>query len=285
MSTPSIIFLIPYFGKWPFWFDYFLQSCRFNPSIDWQIYTDCPIPDNAPENVKFISISFRDYKQRISQKLGIDFNPDNPYKLCDMKPTYGYVHEQEIATYDFWGFSDIDLIYGDLRAYFTNERLNKKDFFSTHANRVSGHLCIMRNNKKMREAFMKIKNWRKRMSDNQHYALDEGAFSKIFIKRKNFPKPLFKLVGLLNPWRRNSEFIEAYSTPNAGVAWIDGSFNFPEKWIWNNGKLTNDLTGDREYPYFHFYGWKKDAWSNSSFIPPSKKKLLSWSVSQHGFAN
>lgn len=279
MSTPSIIFLIPYFGKWPFWFNYFLESCRYNPDIDWLIYTDCELPENSPSNVKFHPISFVDYKVLISKKLGIHFNPDSAYKLCDMKPTYGYLHEEEIRDYDFWGFSDIDLIYGDLRSYFTEERLAKKDLFSTHVNRVSGHLCIVRNTKKMREAFMKIKNWHRRMSDNEHHALDEGAFSKIFIKRKNFPKPLFKLVSLLNPWRRNSEFVEAYSTPNAGVAWIDGSYNFPATWFWNKGRLTNDLTEERIYPYFHFFGWKKD-WADQELLVVGGP---AWSISQAGF--
>ena len=266
MQQPSIILLIPYFGSWPAWFPFFLQTCRFNSSLNWHFFTDCITPTDAPENIKFTHISFADYKKLVSTKLGIVFNPENPYKLCDLKPALGYVHQEHTEGYDFWGFSDIDLVYGDLRAYFTTERLNKFDLYSTHARRVSGHFCLLRNTQKMREAFKLMKNWQVRLADNNHHALDEGAFSRLFIKHKNFPKPLFNLMAKLNPWRRNSEFIEAYSTPNAGVAWIDGSFNFPSEWCWCEGKLKNNMTLDREYPYLHFYGLKKNVWQDSKLF-------------------
>lgn len=282
MQQPSIILLVPYFGKWPGWFDYFLLSCEFNPSIHWQFYTDCGIPKHAPKNVRFQSISFVDYKKKVSDALNINFNPDSAYKLCDLKPALGFIHEEDIKGYDFWGFSDIDLVYGDLRRYFTAERLSKYDLYSTHSRRISGHFCLMRNTKKMREAFQLIKNWQQKLEDQKHYALDEGAFSKIFIKRKNFPKPLFNLVGYLNPWRRKSEFVEAFSTPNASVAWVDGSFNFPSRWCWQAGRLTNDLTGDRQYPYFHFLVWKKDVWTEKTELSRVPNKDDYFSLSRNG---
>lgn len=288
MQQPSIILLIPYFGQWPVWLEFFLQSCRFNPSIDWLFFTDCPVPSDAPENVRFISMSFTEYKQLVSERLGIPCNPDSPYKLCDLKPALGYVHQEHAEGYDFWGFSDIDLVYGDLRGYFTAERLSKYDLYSTHARRVSGHFCLMRNTAKMRTAFKLMKNWQQRLADPIHHALDEGAFSRIFIRHKNFPKPLFNLMAKLNPWRRNSEFIEAYSTPNAGVPWIDGSFNFPTEWYWQAGKLTNDLTADREYPYFHFLGWKQDVWKTKTacateLLSLPSTQLERWKIAQSGF--
>lgn len=281
----SIKILIPYFGKWPGWFDYFLLSCRYNPSVSWQFYTDCTVPESAPDNVKFTQMSFADYKAFVSARLGIAFDPDSPYKLCDIKQALPFIHQEDALGYDFVGFSDIDLVYGDLRKYFTEEKFKRFDFFSTHANRVSGHFCLMRNNEKMINAFRKIKHWQKRFEAQEHFALDEGAFSKIFIKRKNFPKPLFNLVSFLNPWRRRSEFVEAYTTPNAGVAWIDGSFSFPAQWCWNEGKLTNNLTGNREYPYFHFFGWKKAGWDEHAFKSKDAARDLKFIITEEGFSH
>lgn len=283
MQQPSIILLIPYFGKWPAWFDYFLITCRFNASIKWLFFTDCPVPENAPSNVSFQSISFEDYKKKVSSKLEINFNPDNPYKLCDLKPVLGFIHEEEVKDYDFWGFSDIDLVYGDLRNYYTPERLSKFDLYSTHERRISGHFCLMRNNKKMREAFRLMKSWQVRMADNTHHALDEGAFSRIFIRHKNFPKWLFNVSARLNPWRRRSEFVELHTTPNASVRWVDNSYNFPETWLWSSGKLTNHLTGEKEHPYFHFFGWKNNYWVNDANFPAVSQKELCFSISKRGF--
>ncbi len=50
-ALPSIGFVIPYFGNWPFWFPFFLESCRANPSINWIFHTDCGIPADLPTAV------------------------------------------------------------------------------------------------------------------------------------------------------------------------------------------------------------------------------------------
>lgn len=282
MSQPSIVLLIPYFGRWPVWFEFFLHSCRLNADIQWLFYTDCEVPDNVPQNVNFKTLSFAEYKSLVSQRLGINFQPESPYKLCDLKPALGYIHEQDIQGYDYWGFSDIDLVYGNLREYFTAERLLKYDLLSTHNRRISGHFCLMRNTGKMRGAFKLIKNWQQRLADNEHYALDEGAFSRIFIKHKNLPIPLFNLLAQFNPWRRNSEFVEAFTTPNAGVAWEDGSYNFPNEWYWQQGRVSNNLNRQKSYPYFHFFEWKL-LWKGKEFdLHCSLEKNNSWTMSENG---
>lgn len=287
MSEASIVFIIPYFGRWPFWMPLFLKSCRFNPDINWILYSDCGHPDELPANVRYVPMSFAEYCQLVSRRLGFEFSPQRAYKLCDLKPALGHVHEEDIEGFDFWGFSDIDVIYGQLRDYFTAEKLACFDFFSTHERRVSGHLCLMRNNERMRTVFRKIPDFQQMLCDEESHALDEGAFTRIFLWRKNFPKPLFRFVGLFNPWRRRALFEELYSTPNAGRLWVDGSKNFPEKWFWGQGRLTTDRTGERSFPYLHFYAWKGHIWSKQ--LPPEKGEIEAiaaqdyWVVDAAGF--
>ncbi|SDS24452.1 hypothetical protein SAMN05216598_0975 [Pseudomonas asplenii] len=284
---PRILFIIPYFGSWPFWMPFFLESCRHNPDIDWLLFSDCGIPENTPPNVTIESMSFGDYCQHVSRRLEIDFAPKAAYKLCDIKPALGYIHADRLEGYDFWAFGDIDLVYGNLREYFTAERLAGYDLFSTHERRVAGHLCLMRNTKRKREVFMRIKSWRERFTDHEHHALDEGAFSRIFLWRKNFPKPLFNLVGKFNPWRRRSEFTECFSTPGGVIKWHDGTCDFPHRWHWRNGRLTNDRDGDRSFPYFHFVCWKRNEWSRLPETDPGQLQLLArelaWTIDATGF--
>lgn len=286
MAEPSIVFLIPYFGRWPFWMPFFLRSCSANPTISWVLYSDCGVPESLPDNVRYVHTSYAAYCELVSSRLGVDFQPQRTYKLCDLKPALGLVHEEDIGGFDFWGFSDLDVIYGQLRDYFTFEKLARYDFFSTHERRVSGHLCLMRNTEKMRNAFWKIPNYRERLCDEKSHALDEGAFSRIFLWRKNFPKPLFNLVGLFNPWRRKALFEELFSTPNAGRPWVDGSRNFPEHWFWRNGVVFTDNAGDRSFPYLHFYGWKKWSWGDKVLAYEEAKRLAAsdqWLISSSGF--
>jgi hypothetical protein len=284
---PRILFLIPYFGHWPFWMPFFLESCRRNSDIDWLLFSDCGTPENLPPNVTVEAMSFSEYCALVSQRLNIDFAPEAAYKLCDIKPALGHIHVDRLQGYDFWAFGDIDLVYGDLRSYFTSARLASYDLFSTHERRVAGHLCLMRNTARKRELFMQIKDWQKRFTDQAHHALDEGAFSRIFLWRKNFPEPLFSLVGKFNPWRRRSEFTEAFSTPGGCIKWHDGTDDFPHHWYWRDGCLSNDRDGDRRFPYFHFVCWKRNEWSRLPPPDPAEVKRIAaepaWVIDATGF--
>jgi hypothetical protein len=286
-SEPSICFVIPYFGAWPFWLPFFLESCRANPTVNWLIYTDCPIPPRCPPNVRVLQVDYHAYCNRVSSMLRIDFRPTNAYKLCDLKPALGFIHREELVSFDFWAFGDMDVIYGDIRGYFTAERLRRKDLFATHERRISGHLCLIRNTERMRTAFMRIPDWQRRLTQQEHQALDEGAFSRLFIRHKNFPKALREALGRLNPWRRRSEFVEAFSTPGARVPWIGGKLDFPERWYWKPGSLRNDRDGEREFPYLHFLVWKRFAWNADTAVASSPEAVAyspGWKIDASGFA-
>ncbi len=287
--NPTICFVIPYFGQWPFWFPFFLESCRANSDINWLFFSDCGLPDDLPKNVNIVDTSFAAYCQTVGDSLQIKFEPATPYKLCDLKPALGYIHQEELRGFDFWAFGDIDVVYGNLRRYFTSERLARHDVFSTHARRVSGHCCLLRNNAFTREAFMQIGNWRQALSEPQHQWFDESAFSHLFVRHKNWPEFLTKICKPLNRWTRSIDNVEAYSTPYGKISWVDGSRRFPLEWRWDNGQLTNDIDGNRLFPYFHFVVWKKADWNAGAKLTDSAiRKLASggkWRISASGFSN
>src|SRR5690606_13486133 len=123
-----------------------------------------------------------------------------------------------------------------------------KDLLSTHLRRVSGHCCLIRNTREMRELFFGMRRWRERLEDEEHHALDEGAFSRFFIRYKNWPNAIRRsMLRLTNPRYRRAEFIEAYSTPNGRRLWHDGTHRYPECWFWKEGVLTNDRDGERSF--------------------------------------
>lgn len=287
MKLSSICFVMPYFGTWPFWMPFFLESCRANPTVNWIFYTDCGVLEQCPGNVKVVSMSFSEYSLFVSKKLGINFSPNKPYKLCDIRPAFGLIHEEDLIGYDFWAFGDIDLIFGDIRYFFLESFLDGMDLISTHTRRVSGHCCLIRNNERMKHAFKRIPDWESRFCKQKHEALDEGAFSRIFIRHKNWPYWIYRLAANFNPWYRRARFVEAFSTPGAKVPWVDGSFNFPTRWFWRNGVLTNDLNGERRFLYLHFIVWKKQVWSNLCLPRPDELVRLArsggWSVDAEGF--
>lgn len=259
MKKTSLVILIPYFGAWPEWFDLYLLSCQENPDVNWLFYTDCPAPSNPPQNVHFVNTGFTSYQQMVSARLNINFNPSNPYKLCDLKPALGFIHEQDINDYDFFAVGDIDIIYGQIRDFITNDLLQKYDVIGTHNRRLSGHFAIFRNTDQYRHAFRKIPDWQKLMEKDEHLGLDESAFSKLFVRHKNHPLWLRKLWSYSSRYQRRVLFKEQYSTILSPITWLDGNKEHPQQWFWKDGHLTNNRD-NQEFMYLHFMNWKSTRW-------------------------
>ena len=58
------------------------------------LFSDCGQPKNYASNVEIVPISFAEYKTLVSDRLCIVFNPTNPFKLCDLRPCLGWLHER-----------------------------------------------------------------------------------------------------------------------------------------------------------------------------------------------
>lgn len=143
------VFILPYFGKFNDYFSLFLKSCGANLNYDWLIFTDDHRTFNYPENVKVIYISFSDFSGYFKQKIGSFVSLEKPYKLCDFKPTYGYVLSDYISEYDYWGHCDCDVLFGNLDKLLSP--LLEDDYDKLFA---AGHLTIYKNNVENNQRFM-----------------------------------------------------------------------------------------------------------------------------------
>ena len=138
-------FIIPYIGKFPQWFQLWLNSCANNNRIvDWLIFTDDHTPYRYPDNVIVQYCSFNDLRQLFQKNFDFEINLNRPYKFCDFKPAYGEVFADYLRSYLFWGYCDIDLIWGNLSKWISNEQIADFDRISHW-----GHCTLLRNNPKM----------------------------------------------------------------------------------------------------------------------------------------
>lgn len=241
-----LVMLCPYFGRWPKWINFFVESCKWNPDIQWRIYTDCGKPENQADNVDIVPISFEDYKGLVRERLKIAFDPAGPYKLCDIKPALGAIHQRDIADYPFFGYCDIDVIYGDISRFYAKEKFADLDVISTHPERLSGHFAVLRNTSALRRAFERIPDYHAMLEAEQVIGMDESGFSEIF----------------LNSSKERTLFVERHSTVLCWRGWHDATMNYPQHWFWRRGQLTNDRDGERQFLYLHFMRWQSARWIN-----------------------
>lgn len=146
----KLCFIIPYFGKFNAYFPLFLKTCGWNKEFNWLILTDDRTPYDYPANVQVTYLSFEALRQKIQSKFDFPIALERPYKLCDLKPMYGYLFEEYLYGYGFWGHCDVDTLMGNLHRWLTDEMLESYDkLFQL------GHMTIYRNTEEMNRLFMK----------------------------------------------------------------------------------------------------------------------------------
>lgn len=259
----------------------FLASCKANTSVDWLIHGDFPPPISCPPNVRFVQISRQDYLNLVSSRLGIRFNPNSMYSVCNVRPAFGIIHKESIDTYDFFGWGDLDVIYGDLRAFY-ELAIEESNVISNDARICSGHLTLIRNEGWLREAFALIPDWRQRLESAGPTAwadsLDEARLSSIFSPDPQARKELAGLGTREIPamYWSNNYFVDQWVTPFVPKPWLDGSPIHPEIWLWGGGRIWNERDMPRTFPYLHLMNFKAHRYVDLSLYG----KARTWSDSK-----
>ncbi len=183
-----------YFGKAPHWIHFFIKSCSNNPKYSWILFTDMDITSRV-DNVIIIPFTLKEFNELASEKLNMPINVSCPYKLCDYKPAYGRVFEDYLSEYHYWGYCDIDLVFGDLDS-FLEPSLGKFDIITTENEYLAGHFTLYRNNNHTKQLFNRIHNIKKCLIDSKRlYYLDEignyigspfaDQYGMLFLETKN----------------------------------------------------------------------------------------------------
>ncbi len=238
----SVILIIPYLGKWPLWFDAHLVSIAQNPSINWLFITDCEIPNEFPQNVRFVTTSLESLKTKINNVLGMDV-PLSPRKLCDLRPAYGELFQEYISGYDFWGFCDVDIIWGNIRRYVTETILSNYDIFSSRKEAIAGHFTILRNNAAINSLYLSIPAYKEMLSIDKLMRMDEEAFTVLL----NNDEMRLKYRIWWEDYLMNNDNGKAHQE------------YYLDKWLWKDGKMLELKNGKpiNEVMYLHFINWKR----------------------------
>lgn len=245
-NLKRIVYIVPYFGKLPNEFPVWLHSCRYNETIDWFIFTDDKTEYNYPSNVHVFYMEFSEVKNLIQERFEFNICLQSPYKLCDYKVAYGEIFQEYIKEYDFWGYCDIDLIWGDIRKFLTNEILDKYDKIGS-----LGHSTLYRNveevNLRYRLPLDGVEVYRDIFTKSENYLFDEIALTRIYI---NYGFDYYDETIMADINCMNYNFF---------INHLPKNHNFKNKYqifCWDKGTLNRIYYTDKiyfeEYMYIHF---------------------------------
>ena len=147
----SIIVIFPHFGTLPPQYKMWRASALGNPDIDFLFFTDCDV--EPAKNIIVHKMSFDDFRQIVQSKFDFPIILDRPYKICDYRPGFAYILSDYVKDYDFWGWGDLDVVYGDIRHFVTDDVLSKYKMISGY-----GHFTLYSNDDYTNTFFMKEVN-------------------------------------------------------------------------------------------------------------------------------
>jgi len=295
----EILLIIPYFGKTPPWIEYFIESCRYNPRIDWLLYGNLNIPSQIPNNIKVIPSVIDDFYTRIYNRLGIKIQLPFPYKICDFRPAFAELFQDLIIGYEFWGYCDLDLIFGNIYNKLVHHNYSMFDVVTTRLDSLAGHFTLYRNNDLINNMYKKIWQYRSALlKADRHFYLDERSnyIGQVFLtKKKNifrlaekvrdsFSYRIYKKLPMLYDITRVVERYEKHGILKLlRIPYILSDENFNKKniqeWkvVWERGKLTDPMSG-REMIYFHFIQQKH----KKDFVIGAFSSNLAFSITSRG---
>lgn len=252
----SCVLILPYFGNFNNYFKLFLNSVKNNKDfIDLLLITD-NIIDNLPENVILKNMKLEDFKTLAQNKMKINVSLSSPYKLCDFKPSYGFLFKELIKDYKYWGYCDCDLILGNMSHFL--QPLFEKNYDKIFA---AGHLTLYLNNDENNTLFMKKYNecfpYVEAYSKEGIYVFDEdyvrqqNNIHSMFLdnNKKVYSNDLSANIST----KYHKLVIESYLPETRGFEVVD---LIEKQFYYSNGaivclQLANDRIISKEFLYIH----------------------------------
>lgn len=206
------LLIVPFFGELPPWFDRWRESIgRLEP------YGYDVLLDRDEDG----------FRERADKILAVDAPPlAGTGKAWDFRPALGVLYDEELAGYDFWGHTDLDVVYGRVWEWITDEFLDSVDLHSNHHDYVCGFWSTYRNKPPVNELFRRTPNWAGLMESPRASGWIETAYT-----------------ATVDQAHRRGEIRRAYTH------WQTEDLNNYDTLRWDGDRL---VEGDREVFAAHF---------------------------------
>lgn len=251
-----IVIIFPYFGTLPPQYKMWRASALLNPSVDFMFFTDADV--QPADNIIVHRMSFCGFKKLVQKAFDFQVVLNRPYKLCEYKQAYGYILKDYIKEYDFWGFGDLDLVYGDIRAFITDDVLRHKFLLGW------GHLTLLRNDEDAVTYFMKqipgFQSYKEAFTTSEITFFDEYGYNGCSDKWRNCrPEDCW----LEWPFDNASKPKQSYHFNSLTRGWQQVIFEHIDNKLFmirfNNGKIEKK---ESLYAHFQHRGFMKDRVTN-----------------------
>ena len=177
------VFIICWFGKLPSYFPVWLKSAEYNSQYDYMILSDAKYNGRLPKNVYIIEYTFSKFKNRASEVLKTKISINKAYRVCDFRPMFGLIFSDYIKEYSYWGFCDLDLVFGNIESALPQDQIERYEAIFN-----GGHFTLLKNTEKMNNLFRKdgaLFDYQTVVKKDAIFAFDETTGIQMISRRNN----------------------------------------------------------------------------------------------------
>lgn len=240
------VFLLDIFGKSYDWTDKYIENCnaQAKDGWDWIIITDQQ-DIVGKGNVMVVNMTQDELQDKINNKLGLQVNlqgkrAKDGRAIGEFHPAFGVIFSDLIQGHDFWGYTNIDVVYGRLSKFCSDEFLGELDIFGNDPEQMNGIFSLLRNTEEANNIFRGVEGWQWKFNSNGYYAFDEIEITVPVIRARASGK----LRVAFRTWRVGDRFDKDIHMP------------VPQIKLEPNGALIDTHKGE-EIMMFHFGGCKR----------------------------
>lgn len=244
-----------YFGTPPRVFQLWLDSCGANSAITWVFFTDIEMSRyRVPGNVKVRQTTFLELKQQLQSKFPYPIRYEKPWGFCAFKPLLGTIFSEELQGADYWGWSDCDMLYGDLTPVL---KLAEEGYDKIMPN---GHFSLIKNTDSLNRFIFEHRKSHEAvaLSEKGLSCYDERDF-RFTVMHEYGAKQASEVVPYIHLYPRWGHFSFNVSKAASRLLGLGDDGSCPVVFTWKNGHLTghfalpNHTVRQLDLAYVHFF--------------------------------
>lgn len=181
MEYPTIHLLSLCYGELPSWIDKFIE--RIN-SQDVSLKCTClgDVELESKDNFNFVRLSARDLCERVSKLVDVCCKKSTSVAFSDFRPAFGDLFSDIIQDCDWWGWCDLNVVFGQLSNFVFPSTLTEYDVITISPIFLSRSLTLLKNTQKVNLTY-KTASFRDSMLRQGYTGFDKIDFSAIARER------------------------------------------------------------------------------------------------------
>ena len=165
-------------GPLPKWMSPLIENRnKVGHPFHWVIMGD-QVPTEDHGRVQMINLPEKEFYQKVSD-LGLSLGKHHQKKkFAELRPMYAAMFPEMLQDSDFWGWSDLDVVFGRVARFWDGAILSTFDFLSLNIWMASGPLTLIRNTPIMNNMWTNIPDVKNKLAGEKFCSVQCTGFGK-----------------------------------------------------------------------------------------------------------